>query len=271
MPELPSAGRAGCQHFMIGSDLYLIGGRNANGILNEVWCFHFATNSWEQLGNLPFEGCWRGLAFSNQTIGFLAAGRTNAANQTGWNNQTWAYEAPSDTWTPTTLFDFGTRMYVNTASADSLVFIYGGVDPTDNTLTTVEKINLNNLQSTTLTPFSALPRKGCMSFVGNGFLYLSTGIAGNDRLNETWRLPFLPNATVPVTYDFSVFQLLEGAKIMIRILPQWIGESIQVRDLQGRILEKITLEQTQQIIALDRYPTGVYLIEMRGAARPIRL
>jgi hypothetical protein len=162
-------------------------------------------------------------------------------------------------------------MYVNTASADSLVFIYGGVDPTDNTLTTVEKINLNNLQSTTLTPFSALPRKGCMSFVGNGFLYLSTGIAGNDRLNETWRLPFLPNATVPVTYDFSVFQLLEGAKIMIRILPQWIGESIQVRDLHGRILEKITLEQTQQIIALDGYPSGLYLIEMKGAARPIRL
>jgi hypothetical protein len=268
---LPGAGRAGCQYFIIGSDLYLIGGRNANGILNEVWCFHFATNNWEQLGNLPFEGCWRGLAFSNQTNGFLATGRTNAANQTGWNNQTWAYDVQTDTWAPTTLFDFGTRMYVNTTCADSLLFVYGGVDPTDNTLIEVQKINLNTLQSTTLTPFSALPRKGCVSFVGNGNFYLSTGIAGNDRLNETWRLPFLPNAAAPLTFDFSVFQLLEGAKIMIRILPQCLGESIQVRDLQGRIIEIITLEQTQQIIALDSYPSGVYLIEMKGTARPIRL
>jgi hypothetical protein len=74
-----------------------------------------------------------------------------------------------------------------------------------------------------------------------------------------------------VTYDFSVFQLLEGAKIMIRILPQWIGESIQVRDIQGRILEKITLEQTEQIIPLESYPSGIYLIEMKGIARSIRL
>jgi hypothetical protein len=81
----------------------------------------------------------------------------------------------------------------------------------------------------------------------------------------------LPNAAAPLTFDFSVFQLLEGAKIMIRILPQWIGESIQVRNLEGRILEKITLEQTQQIIALDSYPSGVYLIEMKGTSRPIRL
>jgi hypothetical protein len=44
-----------------------------------------------------------------------------------------------------------------------------------------------------------------------------------------------------------------------------------MRDVQGRILEKITLEQTQQIIALDSYPSGVYLIEMKGIVRPIRL
>lgn len=56
MPEFPGTGRAGAQHFVIGSDLYWIGGRNESGVLNEVWCFHFDTQVWEQLGNLPFAG-----------------------------------------------------------------------------------------------------------------------------------------------------------------------------------------------------------------------
>ena len=50
-----------------------------------------------------------------------------------------------------------------------------------------------------------------------------------------------------------------------------INNANEFWNLTSSELEKITLEQTQQIIALDSYPSGVYLIEMKGAARPIRL
>lgn len=271
MPALPAEGRAGCQSFMIGTDFFLIGGRNASGILDEVWCFHFDTQTWEQKNNLPFEGCWRGMSFVAGNTGYLAGGRTNANNQTGWNTQTWAYEPNTDTWSVLSMLDFGSKIYISTAVSDSLLFVFGGIDPADQVSSELMKVNLNTLQIDQLSPLSASARKGCMGFASNGYFFLSTGISGNDRLKETWRLGFLPNAIAPETDGFLVFQLLEGSKIMVRILPHWVGESIQLRDLQGHLLEKITLEQTEQIISLDGYPAGYYLIEVKGLTKPIRL
>lgn len=267
MPALPAAGRAGCQQFMLGTDFYLIGGRNANGILNEVWCFHFASNTWEQLGNLPFEGCWRGLAFGNGANGFLAAGRTNAANQTGWNTQTWSYEKLTDTWSATNVLDFGSRMYVNTAQADSLVFVYGGVDPNDNTLSSIEKINLNTLQKTNLSSFSSTPRKGCMSFAANGYFYLSTGISGNNRLKETWRLAFSPEAAITENQLLAVYNVLQEGILIVRVNPILIGEELKIRDLQGRILHTQQVQQIEEKISLNLHPIGTYFIEIRGYSR----
>lgn len=270
MPALPAAGRAGCQQFMLGTDFYLIGGRNANGILNEVWCFHFASNTWEQLGNLPFEGCWRGLAFNNGAHGFLAAGRTNTANQTGWNTQTWSYEKLTDTWSATNILDFGSRMYVNTAQTDSLVFVYGGVDPNDNTLSSLEKVNLNTLQKTNLSSFAGTPRKGCMTFAGNGFFYLSTGIAGNNRLDETWRLAFLQNAAFESSEHFEVFQKINSFEIIVKIPAHLIGQRAYIKDIQGRTHKELILENTQQVYSFSSFSPGIYLIEIRGIARTFR-
>ena len=73
MPSLPSIGRAGCVHFIVGDSLYLIGGQNATGILNEVWRYCFSTGEWQQKNNLPIPGIWRGLAFSYGGQGFIAA------------------------------------------------------------------------------------------------------------------------------------------------------------------------------------------------------
>jgi N-acetylneuraminic acid mutarotase len=267
MPTLPAEGRAGCQQFMLGSAYYLIGGRNASGILDEVWCFDFTTNTWEQKGNLPFEGCWRGLAFSNASNGFLAAGRTNTANQTGWNTQTWSYEKLTDTWSATNILDFGSRMYVNTAQTDSLVFVYGGVDPNDNTLSSLEKINLNTLQKTNLSSFASTPRKGCMSFAGNGFFYLSTGIAGNNRLDETWRLAFSQDAGIFENNLLEAFTVLQDELILVRVNPILLGKQLKICDLHGRILLSQEVDEIEEKIAVNFLLKGTYFIEINGHTR----
>ncbi len=271
MPDLPAPGRAGCQHLVIGSDFYLIGGRNNSGILNEVWCFHFNTNTWEQLNDLPFSGCWRGLAAAHNNLGYLFGGRTNDSNQTGWNTNTWQYDPQTDTWAATSAFQVGQMMYQSMAQHDSLLFVFGGVDQNDQTQVALVQINLNSFQIDTLTPFAASPRRGCMSFVSSGYFYLSTGITGNERIDETWRLPYLANAQLLEQINFSIALINTEGNILIRIQDQLIGERIHIRDFQGRILEKITLEQTQQIISLSDYSSGIYFIEMNGKAKPIQL
>ena len=265
MPEFPGSGRAGAQHFFIGSNLYWVGGRNDSGILNEAWCFHFDTQQWEQLSNLPFAGIWRGLSFSFNSFGFIACGRTNDQNQSGWNADTWRYDPTTDQWSNiTTQLNFGTRMYLGSAQIDSLLFVFGGVDVNDNVLSSLEKINLNTLQIEQLLPFSSSARKGCMSFVGNDFFHLSTGISANDRLNETWGLAYSPEADLIENEFFEVYNLLQDASLLVRIHPVLIGANLNVRDVQGRVLQSLQLSQTEHLISIADFPTGTYFVEVRG-------
>ncbi|MEY4803815.1 MAG: hypothetical protein RL331_328 [Bacteroidota bacterium] len=265
MPEFPGAGRAGAQHFLMGSDLYWIGGRNATGILNEVWCFHLSSNQWEQLANLPFDGIWRGIGFANQTNGYVAGGRTNEANQTGWNADTWMYDPQTDQWSNCSAqLNLGSRMYLNCAQSDSLLFVFGGVTPTDEVLSSLEKINLNTYQMEPLLPFAASPRKGCMSFVGNGFFHLATGITGNDRLNETWRLAYSPEADINEKEFFEVYNLLQDASLLVHINPVLIGEKLSIRDIQGRVLQTLELSQTEHLISIADFPAGTYFVDVKG-------
>lgn len=264
MPALSTTGRAGCESFLIGQDFYLIGGRNATGILNEVWCFHLDTQTWEQKDNLPFEGCWRGMAFSALNTGYLASGRTNADNQTGWNAQTWSYEPNTDTWSASSTFDFGAKMYTSTAVSDSLLFVFGGVDPTDQVSSEVLKVNLNTLQISNLNPFNASSRKGCMGFAGNGYFFLSTGISGNDRLKETWRLAFLNNASMLEEKEFCVVQMQGEGKFSLLFQPHYIGAELSVLDMNGNLLLVVSIEQTKQMISLEHLNSGIYLLEMNG-------
>ncbi|MFM6965475.1 MAG: hypothetical protein ACKOWM_07860, partial [Sphingomonadales bacterium] len=229
-----------------------------------VWCFHFDTQTWEQKNNLPFEGCWRGMSFVAGNTGYLAGGRTNANNQTDWNTQTWAYEPNTDNWTASGILDFGSKMYISTAMSDSLLFVFGGIDPTDQVSSELLKVNLNTLQIDQLSPLSASARKGCMGFASNGYFFLSTGISGNDRLKETWRLGFLPNAIAPETDGFLVFQVIESAQIIIRIEPHLIGELIKICDLQGKVLYTHKIQQIEEELNLAFLPTGTYFLELKG-------
>jgi N-acetylneuraminic acid mutarotase len=268
MPEFPGEGRAGAQHFVIGSDLYWVGGRNESGILNEVWCFHFDTQGWEQLGNLPFSGIWRGIGFANQTNGFVACGRSNEAGQTGWNADTWRYDAQNDQWSSfSAQLNLGTRMYLGSAQNDSLLFVFGGVDDNDDVLSSLEKINLNTFQIEQLLPFPGSARKGCMPFVGNDYFHLSTGIAANDRLNETWRIAYSPQAQITEKELFEVAINMQDDTLLIRSNPMLIGAQLKIRDVQGRVLQTLQLSQTEQVISLEQIPSGLYFVEFQHLCR----
>lgn len=268
MPDFPGTGRAGAQHFLIGPDLYWVGGRNETGILNEVWCFHLNSNQWEQLGNLPFAGIWRGMGFANQSYGFVAGGRTNDAGQTGWNSDTWRYDPQNDLWSNFSLqLDFGSRMYLGSAQTDSLLFVFGGVDVNDNVLSSLEKINLNTFQIEQLLPFSGSARKGCMSFAGNGYFHLSTGITANDRLNETWRIAYNPEAQITEHEMFEVAINLQDAALHIECSPGLIGEELHILDIQGRNLMVLHLSKTKEVIPLEQLPSGLYFAALRASVR----
>jgi len=268
MPEFPGSGRAGAQHFLIGSDLYWVGGRNDSGILNEVWCFQFDTQQWAQKADLPFNGIWRGIGFAHQTNGFIAGGRTNDANQSGWNSDTWLYDPQNDSWTNISVqLNLGTRMYLGSAQNDTLLFIWGGVDENDNVLSSLEKINLTTFQIEGLMPFSSNERKGCMYFVGNDYFHLTTGISANDRLNETWRIAFSPQAKLNENNLFDISQQLQDATILIKINPVLLGQQLKIRDIHGRILKTIQIVQTEQVISLLEFNAGTYFLEINGFSR----
>ena len=268
LPDFPGTGRAGAQHFIIGTNLFWVGGRNESGILNEVWCFHFDTQQWEQLNNLPFEGIWRGIGFANNTSGFVACGRTNVQNQTGWNTETWQYNTGNDQWTAiTSQLNLGTRMYVGTAQNDSLLFVFGGVNANDEVLNGLEKINLNNFQVETQMSFSASPRKGVVTFIGNDFFHLSTGISGVDRLQETWKIAFSPEASNPQVLDEAWQVSCQEHQLLIELSAQYIGQKLLIKDLQGRTLKSIELTHTSQTIQLEGLDSGIYLAEINQLAK----
>ena len=267
MPDLPAAGRAGCQHFVIGSDFYLIGGRNNSGILNEVWCFHFNTNTWEQLNNLPFDGCWRGLATAHNNFGYLFGGRTNENNQTGWNTNTWQYDPQTDTWAASAVIQVGQIMYQSMAQHDSLLFVFGGVDYNDQTQVALVQINLNSFQIDVLTPFPASPRKGCIAYTSMGYFYLTTGIAGNERLKETWRYAYLSNAGFAPKNPFDIGVNFENNELFVTLQQPMNGENARIIDLQGR--EMLSQKCSQETLSFDltKLPTGTYFIQVGGLTK----
>lgn len=158
-------------------------------------------------------------------------------------------------------------MYVGTAQNDSLLFVFGGVNANDEVLNSLEKINLNNFQVETQMSFSAAPRKGVVTFIGNDFFHLSTGISGVDRLQETWKIAFSPEASNPQILDEAWQVSCQEHQLLIELSTQYIGQKLLIKDLQGRTLKSIELTHTSQTIQLEGLDSGIYLAEINQLAK----
>ncbi len=266
LPALPSSGRAGCVHFIIGDSLYLIGGQNATGILNEVWRFSFSTQEWQQKNNLPIPGIWRGLAFSYAGQGYIAAGKTSDIT---WNSETWSYAPSIDQWNVFSNLQLGDRTYVGSVQKDSCLYVFGGLDPSGQTLTSFEKINLDQWNTEALLSFSNVPRKGSIYFAHEGDFYLTTGIADVNRLNETWKIGEVLISKLIDDDKISIYPVPCMDVLFLEVDPGIIGEFVYLCDELGKIVLIHRIQSCKEQLSIHHLPQGIYRFIYRNRSSPI--
>jgi len=268
LPNLPVEGRAGCVHFIIGDSLYLIGGENSAGILPEVWRYSFQSQEWQQKNNLPFNGIWRGVAFSFANFGYVSAGKTS---QTTWNSTSWKYDPIFDSWSNFPILSLGERTYVGSVQKDSSLFVFGGMDTANQTLTSFTKVDLIQFNTQSLPDFNGLPRKGTVCFSHEGDFFVSTGISGNNRLKETWKIEHVMFSKFIEIDPIHIYPIPTMDELFLQVDPKCIGEDIFLLDEKGDIILIHRIQSTKDQLSLKHLSNGHYRLRYKNHSSPIIL
>jgi hypothetical protein len=182
---MPSIGRSGSVAFVINDIVYIVGGKTStNNAIPETWMYNPITNSWTQLANLPINGIWRGVSFTNNSKGFVGLGKNNLDY---YNKLFYEYAPTTNTWSQVLGYSHSGRAYTGYAQIGNFGYLFGGADSLGFIDNSFEKIDLSNFSTFLLNSFTSIPRKGCMAFVGNSSFYITTGVSTAARFNETWK------------------------------------------------------------------------------------
>lgn len=184
--NLPAIGRSGSVSFVINDTAYIVGGRTAtNNAIAETWGYDAVNDSWFQKNDIPNNGVWRGVSFSYNNQGYVGLGKDSLGM---FHKIFYAYSPNKNGWATIAGFSHEGKTYTGYTQADSLAYLFGGIDSLDVIDTTFEILNLKNFTIQNSVPFSSTPRKGGMSFCNNHLFYTTTGVSSTTRFNETWKI-----------------------------------------------------------------------------------
>jgi len=267
LAPMPDQGRSGSVHFVLNDTLYIVGGKNQQGILTEVWGYDISTNQWSQKTALPGNGIWRGTSFDYNNLGFVGLGRNNLNNQTDLNTGFYQYDPASQQWTSLLNPGLSPRCYIGTARTNNLVSFFGGLDASNVVLNDFQVLDINTWVLMSSMSFSATPRKGTMSFAFGPDFYFTTGISTTERFKETWRISNvlnLPHQTISWgAYPNPCTQVLT--------ICSNIGDAISLHDLSGRLVFSSIAEVEITTIDVSTFFDGTYMLKTEDRHQTIRI
>lgn len=269
--SLPAEGRSGAEHFILGDTLYIVGGKNSNGIISEVWGLDLTNNIWSQKNDYPGDGIWRGLSFGWNAIGYAGMGKNNLNSQTEFNTELYSYNPIFDTWNLETNPGISPSCYIGSAQKDSLVLIYGGLDPTNTMQTTLNRLDISNWNLTSLPDFTDDPRKGVMSFLVDDDFYLTCGVSQTQRLNETWKIIDILEVDQSEVPEFSMSPNPCSDHLNLRLLSP-NNSQMYIYALEGKVVKIIHLAgSTIQEVNLSDLKSGTYFIRINSTVRKLEI
>lgn len=271
LSALPDSGRMGCSSFILGDKAYIIGGSTSSSqTKNEVWEYDITNNSWQKKNSLPFSGTWRGNGFAISDTGYVCNGVSASG---AYVHAIYRYDAQQDSWSALPDFFIASRKYAACAVIDRNACFYGG---TDSLSTFTNDFWVFNPSSKNIENYSglSLARKGGMAFSLNGYFYYSAGIAGVNRLNETWKNDFKVGVE-DVENRMKISCFPNPAETELNVLftnPQHHKFNMLIADIQGKVLyTKTGIRDEFSTIDVSVLVSGFYILTLLDADKGLQV
>ncbi len=267
LAPLPAEGRSGAVHFVLNDTMYIVGGKNQQGIVTDVWGYDINNNQWSQKTALPGNGIWRGTSFAHNNLGFVGMGRNNVNNQTDLNTEFYQYNPTTQQWVTLPNPGLSPRCYIGTAQINNLVSFFGGLDVSNVVLNDLHVLDINTWVLAGSTSFISTPRKGTMSFAFGPDFYFTTGISNTERFKETWRISNVLDVPTQ-TISWSAYPNPCAEVLTIRAN---IGDAIALHDLSGRIVFSSIADHQNTTIDVTPLLNGTYLLKTEDRHQTIQI
>jgi hypothetical protein len=117
--------------------------------------------------------------------------------------------------------------------------------------------------------FTGNPRKGAVCFTHGGDFYVTTGISGNTRLRETWKIENVMISKLIDEQEIQIYPIPTVDALYLQVDPKCIGEFIYLMDGNGSIVLIHRIQTAKDKLSLAHLSNGHYRIVYRNHSSPI--